>query len=400
MNNESLKNLNIDEKKTLASYKEILIDIIASDLKDKSSNSIKIHTNQLFKYIAKDISKKDIYEAKLLLFDYLNLMKKNDIINTLSYLKFQMLLKIKYFVKIYPILFNDKIKKDYLSFLTLISPKLNTKAFYKRRIGKDINLDTPATFNEKIQWLKLNYLYPNNLVTRCADKVEVRNFIKENGCEEILTEVIGIYNNVDEINFDELPNKFVLKWNFGCGYNIICQNKQKLNVNVTKKILKKWGKSKFHLYNSELQYKDIKKKIICEKFIEPKQGILPEDYKFYCFNGKALYVMICYERDKGKPKFYFFDRDWNLARINERGKNAPENFTIEKPKKMDKMFDYADKLSKEFPFVRVDLYNVEDKIYFGELTFTPSAGLDTGYTDDGQIILGNIIDIGGIKCAK
>ena len=225
----------------------------------------------------------------------------------------------------------------------------------------------------------------------------MRNYIKELGCEKILIDVIKIYDNVDEINFDELPNKFVLKWNFGCGYNIICTDKSKLNQNVTRKILKKWGKSKFHLHNSELHYKNIKRKIICEKFIEPEKGILPDDYKFYCFNGKAEYVMICSDRDKGNTKFYFYDRDWNLVKLNKKSQNLPESFNIEKPKMMEKLFEYADKLSLSFPFVRVDLYTSEDNIYFGELTFTPSAGLDTGYTDEGDKILADKIIIEGVK---
>lgn len=390
-------NLSITQKLNFNTFKDLLINLLKADKEIKNKYIVKIHMNQLFGYICKNVPNKNIEEAILLIKDYLYDMYKNDSIGLNYYLYLRLYLQIKYMIRLYKTLFFKKLKLFYLSLLTIISPALNTKIFYKKRIGKKINLKNPKTFNEKIQWLKLNYLYPNKLVTRCADKVEVRNYIKEKGCEEILVDVIGIYNDVDKINFDQLPNKFALKWNFGCGYNIICTDKNKLNERVAKKVLKKWGHSKFHLHNSELHYKNIKRKVICEKFIESESGILPEDYKFYCFNGKAEYVMICYEREKGEPKFYFFDRKWNLAKLNKRSNNLSNDFKIKKPKMIDKMFDYADKLSSEFPFVRVDLYTSKDKIYFGELTFTPSAGLDMGYTEEGSQILASKIKVLEVK---
>jgi len=375
----------------------MVTNILTADLEIKKSYLIKIHANQLLSYIENYVSKSHYLEALLLLNDYLFVMKNNKVINNIQYLKIKVYIYLKSLFKINKSLYAKKLKNFFLSSLTIISPTLNTKVFYKRRIGKKINLENPQTFNEKIQWLKLNEFYPNELVTKCADKVSVRDYIKEIGCEEILIDVIKIYDNEKQINFDELPNKFVLKWNFGCGYNIICNDKNKLNENVTRKLLKIWGKSKFHLYNSELHYKKIKRKIICEKFIESENSLLPNDYKFYCFNGKAEYVMICSDRDKGDTKFYFFDRNWNLAKLNKRSQNLPEDFTIEKPEMMDKMFEYADKLSQNFSVVRVDLYTTGKKIFFGELTFTPSAGLDTGYTSDGDKTLADKIIIKDVK---
>lgn len=394
------ENLSITQKMNFKSYKDLVINIREADKIAKNNKLIRIHVNQLFGYITKNVPKENIYEAILLIKDYLLEMKNNKVINTLEYLNHKGYLELKYLIKLYKYILIKQMKITYLSFLTILSPKLNTKNFYKKRMGKDINLDNPQTFNEKIQWLKLNYLYPNELVTKCADKVLVRDYIKDIGCSEILNDIIKIYDDPSSINFDELPNKFVLKWNFGCGYNIICTDKNKLNKNVTIKMLKKWGKSKFHLHNSELHYKDIDRKIICEKFIEPEKGMLPEDYKFYCFNGKTEYVMICYGRENGKPEFYFLDRDWKIAKINKRSSSLDSSFKIEKPKMMDKMFEYADKLSKDFPFVRTDLYTTKDKVYFGELTFTPSAGLDTGYTEEGSTILANKINIKDVQNEK
>jgi len=391
------ENLSITQKLNFSTYKDMVTNILTADLEIKKSYLIKIHANQLLSYIENYVSKSHYLEALLLLNDYLFVMKNNKVINNIQYLKIKVYIYLKSLFKINKSLYAKKLKNFFLSSLTIISPTLNTKVFYKRRIGKKINLENPQTFNEKIQWLKLNEFYPNELVTKCADKVSVRDYIKEIGCEEILIDVIKIYDNEKQINFDELPNKFVLKWNFGCGYNIICNDKNKLNENVTRKLLKIWGKSKFHLYNSELHYKKIKRKIICEKFIESENSLLPNDYKFYCFNGKAEYVMICSDRDKGDTKFYFFDRNWNLAKLNKRSQNLPEDFTIEKPEMMDKMFEYADKLSQNFSVVRVDLYTTGKKIFFGELTFTPSAGLDTGYTSDGDKTLADKIIIKDVK---
>ncbi len=279
-----------------------------------------------------------------------------------------------------------------LCLITIISPTLNTKILFKRRFGIKINLKNPKTFNEKISWMKL-YEYPNKKIySECADKVLVRDYVRKLGLEEILIPQIGIYNTAKDINFSELPNSFVLKWNFGWGYNIICKSKEDLDINKTINKLNKWEKSKFYLKSSEMHYKNIDKKIICEKYIGNGKS-LPDDYKIYCFNGKAEYVMVCSERESEHTKFCFFDRDWNLCRINKQSLRFPKNYTITKPKNMDKMFKYADLLSKEFKFVRVDLYNVDGKIYFGELTFTPSSGLDLGYTKKGDILLGSKINI-------
>lgn len=286
-----------------------------------------------------------------------------------------------------------KIFDKVLMLITLISPRINTEILYRRAFGKKINLKNPKTFNEKICYLKL-YEYPNNEVySRCADKIAVRKYVEEKKCKEILIPCFKKYNNVNEIEFDKLPNKFVMKWNFGWGSNYICKNKKNVDKADFIKELTKMGKSKFYLRSSELHYKNIKKALICEQFIGDDDGNLPDDYKFYCFNGKAEYVLVCSEREKKKPKFYFFDRNWNFCRINKQSEKLDENFSIIKPKNIDKMFEYAEKLSKEFKFVRVDLYNQDGKIYFGELTFTPASGLDRGYTEKGDILLGNKIKI-------
>lgn len=386
------ENLSIMQKLNFSTFKDMLTNIITADLEVKKPNLIKIHANQLLSYIENYVSKQHYFESLLLLNDYILVMYENKILTKFQFIKIKSYMYLKSLIKIKKYLFAKKVKNSFLSFLTLLSPVLNTKVFYKRRIGEKINLKNPEKFNEKIQWLKLYELYPNKLVTKCADKWEVREYIKECGYENILTNVIKVYDNADEIDFTKLPDKFVLKWNFGSGYNIICYDKKTLNQRVTKKILNVWGKSKFHLLNSELHYKDIKRKIICEEFIDPTDGKLPEDYKIYCYNGKVKYIMVCIGRENGKPAFYFFDKEWNFKKIDKENPTLPSK-GITKPKKLSQMIEIAEALSKEFSFVRVDLYYSNNRIYFGELTFTPSAGLDTSFTVSGDKMLSSKINI-------
>lgn len=276
--------------------------------------------------------------------------------------------------------------------LTLISPRLSVKFWFRFYFKRSLDLKNPRTLDEKIQWMKLNYYRGNDLVKRCADKYLVRDYVKGCGLEHILNDLYTSYNSVDEIDWEKLPEKFVLKWNFGCGGNVVCPDKKKLNILKAKQELKRFGKIHFHLLAAEPQYDVFQKKILCERFIEPEHGGLPEDYKFYCFNGEAKFVLCCIGRgEKQKPSFYFFNRDWQLLRYNRMGKEAPEGFTIPKPVGMDELFDYAEKLSKPFPFVRADFYLEHGKAYFGELTFTPGGGFDTGRLPESDKLFGDLL---------
>lgn len=151
--------------------------------------------------------------------------------------------------------------------VTIISPELNTKMRYKRAFGRKLDLENPQTLNEKVLWLKLHTYYKNPLVVQCADKVAVRDYIKECGCEEILIDIIGVYERAEDIPWEELPDSFVLKWNFGAGMNIVCTNKSEMDKDDVIRQMKKWGKKKYWLPYSEMQYKFCKKRIICERLI-------------------------------------------------------------------------------------------------------------------------------------
>ena len=287
-----------------------------------------------------------------------------------------------------------EILKNTYKVLSSISPTMSSKLMYRITVKKKLNLKNPKLFNEKLMWLKLN-LYKNNpLITECVDKYRVREYIKRCGCSELLNELIGVYDSVDEIDFSKLPDKFVLKCNHGAGYNILCKNKNELNINETKQTLKKWLKEDYWKRCAEINYKKVPKKIICEKFLENENKEDLEDYKIYCFNGIPQFVMICVGRNaKQRTKYYFMNKEWKIMKINPAGIETPENFKIEKPKCIDEMFEYAQTLSKPFPFVRVDFYCVKDKTIFGELTFTPAGCIDTNYIGNAQEMLGNMIDL-------
>lgn len=274
-----------------------------------------------------------------------------------------------------------------------ISPKLASKIYYRTKLHKKLDLVQPKLFNEKLMWLKLNEYENNKLITKCVDKYKVREYVKQCGCSEILNELIDVYDNADEINFEKLPDKFVLKCNHAAGYNIICNDKSKLDKEETRKKLKKWMKIDYWKFVAEVQYKNVDKKIVCEKFLESKDGNAIEDYKIYCFNGVPEFCMVCIGRNLGKPTYYLFDKNWKLMRINPAGINAPEGFTIEKPKCIDQMYEYAKILSRPFKFVRADFYDYNGKPIFGELTFTPAGCIDKNYTDEAQLKLGELINL-------
>lgn len=275
------------------------------------------------------------------------------------------------------------------SALTIISPMLNTKVTYRFKFKRKLDLEHPLTLNDKILWLKFNTYWDNPVIKQCADKYRVRDYVKQKGCSQLLIDLIGIYYNVKDIDWAALPNQFVIKLNIGCGYNVIVNDKKNLDIEITKKKLAKWLKShNYYLRYSEMQYKDVKPCILIEKYMCEEDGTPPLDYKFYCMNGKSNMVMVCVDREDGQgAKYFYYDKEWNLLPYGEDVINEP-NRVIPKPENMDLAFEYAEKLSEDFPFVRCDLYIICGKVYFGELTFTPSGGMDITISPETDYILG------------
>ncbi len=271
-----------------------------------------------------------------------------------------------------------------------ISPLLLSKIMYYHKYKKKLNLKDPIMFNEKLMYLKIKNYNNNNIVWQCSDKYLVREYAKKHGVEEKhLPKLMYVYNTSDEINFDTLPNKFALKCTHGCGFNIICTDKEKLNKKETLEKLKKWQKTKFGYESAEVHYTHIKPLIICEEYLNFKDE-LPNDYKVYCFNGVPKVILVCSERDKGL-KLNFYDLKWNELLI---GKNKYRNKNeIKKPNCFEKMIEISKKVSAEFPFVRVDFYEYKNDAILGEMTFTPAACLANYYTPKGEKYLGSLLKI-------
>jgi len=273
----------------------------------------------------------------------------------------------------------------------LLPDDLYLKIKYRLTMGRKLDLNNPETFNQKLQWLKLYDRKPE--YTQMVDKYEVRKYIKEIIGEEYLIPLLGVYDSFEEIDFDNLPDEFVLKPNHTSGDIFICKNKSKIDYKKLKKEVNRWLKREYYWLHREWPYKNVKPRIICEELIKTENGGFPYDYKFHCFNGEPDNVMVCIERESGNPKFYFFDNEWNLLRYNLAGINAPQGFTLPKPKKMDEMFMLAKKLSSGFPFIRVDFFCENEKIYFGELTFFPDSGFDVNLLKETDILFGEKLEL-------
>lgn len=266
------------------------------------------------------------------------------------------------------------------------------KKMFKYMMGYDLDLDNPKTFNEKIQWLKLYDRRPE--YTMMVDKYEVRKYIADKLGKEYLIPLLGVWDNPDEIDFASLPNQFVLKCNHNSGLGMcICKDKSALNIARVKEKLRKGLKQNYYLTAREWPYKNVQRRIIGEKYMvhESKPDKALVDYKFFCFNGVADSVMVCLDRETGNPKFYFFDKKWNLKRYNEHGKDTPHDFTLPRPRCIETMFSIAEILSEGIPYVRVDLYYINGKTYFGELTFFPDSGFDSNLLMETDYYWGNML---------
>lgn len=278
------------------------------------------------------------------------------------------------------------IHKKILPIMIKAFPRIASEYLYKKATGKVLDLTNPQDFNEKLQWLKLNWQHP--LVVQCADKYEVRKYIENLDCKEILNELHGVYTHPSEIEWEFLPRKFALKTTNGCDTNIICIDKSELNIKEAYKKLEEWLQIDFGLLYAEIHYSKMTPKIICEKYIETENGKLPNDYKIFCFNGEPKYLYVGVIDEVGYTHKTFYDLDWNKQNFVKEGYLSYDH---KKPKCLDEMVKYARILAKPFPFVRVDFYDYNGKPLFGEMTFTPTGGMANYYKEEALQLLGNQI---------
>ncbi|MDD1777380.1 MAG: hypothetical protein LUQ65_04360 [Candidatus Helarchaeota archaeon] len=299
---------------------------------------------------------------------------------------------IKYHLKKSKAVLNcyKRISDSFNATLVRISPLLFVKLRFRTKRHKWPNLKNPQSFDEKLLWLNLYWRHP--LKTKCGEKYTMRAYVKEHGLEHLLPQLLGLYENSNEIDFDSLPQRFVLKCTRGSGFNIVCKEKSDLDVKDTKCKLDAWMKVDTSKCG-ELHYAAMKRRIICESFLDDSSSDLPSDYKVFCFNGKAHCTMACTERRLNmRAKYDFYDLSWKNKLPYSRT-SLLANRNIPKPEAYEEIIAAAEILSKPFPFVRMDFYSINGKAVIGEMTFTPEACIDVNLTDLAQRILGELINL-------
>ena len=289
------------------------------------------------------------------------------------------------------------IRRKLLYVLSSISPSVFypsiIKALYFNRTGEKCDLDKPKKYSEKIQWRKLQF---NTLdVSKYVDKWLVRDWVREKiGDEYLIPAITGVFSDVREIDFDALPKKFVIKATHGSGYTLVVNDKAEIDKEYAVRTINNWLKHNYAFYTMELQYKSILPRVYVEENLLDDNEKDLTDYKFFCFNGKVFcsYTMIDYTSNHSNGKLGFFSRDYKLLPYY-REDFKPITDQLEKPEEYEKMVEIAEKLSEGFSHVRVDLYNVHGKIYFGEMTFTSASGYCRYVPEEFEYILGKEWDV-------
>lgn len=270
-----------------------------------------------------------------------------------------------------------------------IPDTLYLKIMFKKIMHQKLDLKNPKTYNQKIQWLKLHDRKPqySNLV----DKYEVKKVVKEKIGAEYIIPTLGVWEKFTDIDLKKMPNQFVLKCTHDSGSVIICSDKNSFNVEKARDKLNKSLRSNYFYAGREWPYKNIKPRILAEAYIVDEKSKKLDDYKFFCFNGVVDNVMVVRGRSDGNPQFYHFNRDWKLCRFNRLTRSLPEGYQEEKPVLLDEMIYIAEVLSQGMIHVRIDLYEANGKIYFGEYTLYNQSGWETGFDDYSDGYLGNLI---------
>lgn len=271
----------------------------------------------------------------------------------------------------------------------LIPDKLYLKCLFRKYMKRKLNLSHPLTFSEKLQWLKLYDRKPEYGIM--ADKATVKQYVADKIGSDYIIPTIGVFNSVDEISFDELPERFVIKCTHDSGSTFVCSNKREFDFESVKMKLAECLKTEYYWFGREWSYKNIKPRIIVEEFIGDENGVCPVDYKFFCFNGVMEYFKIDYNRFTNRAANYY-DRKLEFQHFGKIHSTPDPSIQLVLPDNFDEMVRITQVLSKGIPFLRVDLYSVNSQVYFGELTFYPSSGIEP-FIGDGDSILGNKLQL-------
>lgn len=264
------------------------------------------------------------------------------------------------------------------------------KIVYKLKLNKKLNLNNPTTYNEKLQWLKLHDRKKEYI--DMVDKYAAKQFVSKKIGSEYVIPTLGIYDSFDDINFDELPNQFVIKCTHDSGGLFIVKDKNSFDCNKAKKIINKCFKKNYYNSGREWPYKNVKPRIIIEEYKEDSNTKELRDYKYFCFNGKVEMMFISSNRQgEGDTYFDFFDKDFNHLPFRQGHPNAP--VVPEKPINHSKMIELAEKLSSGIPHVRIDFYEVDNKIFFGEMTFYHFSGFTPFESEEWDNKIGDMLDL-------
>lgn len=288
-----------------------------------------------------------------------------------------------------PRIFMKKFQRSFI--FPLLPDKLALRIQYKNIFLKDLDLDNPKTFNEKLQWLKLYNRRPE--YSTMVDKYAAKEYVASIIGEEYIIPTYGVWENFDDIDFDSLPEQFVLKCTHGSGDVVICKDKSNFDKKAACSKLKKSLKTNYYKISREWPYKNVKPRILAEKYMEDEKTAELRDYKFFCFDGvaKALFVATDRQRENEEVKFDFFDVDFKHLDVKQGHPNA--GICPEKPKTFEEMKRLAELLSNKIPQLRVDFYEVNEKAYFGELTFSHFGGFMPFNPEEWDEIMGNWINV-------
>lgn len=275
-------------------------------------------------------------------------------------------------------------KRFTLAQIVKVSPTVASKLLFWKTFKKSLNLQKPQTFSEKLMWIKL--YEDHTLKKRLTDKVAVREFILSRGLGELLVPTIAIVDRVEDIIFEQLPKKFVLKCSHGSGFIIICKDKSQLDYQKTRQQLAKWLAIDYSLCHAEPHYANIKPRIMIEHFLGNNTSEVPIDYQIHCFHGEPKIIELTLERSTPKEQSIMLTPDWCNTHYIEKKFAFDEKKS--KPKQLEELLEIARRLSKNFTYVRIDLYLVDESIFFGKLTFTPAACLNNGIHDQANLELG------------
>lgn len=274
-----------------------------------------------------------------------------------------------------------------------VSPAALNRLRFRLAWGRWPDLRTPTTFDEKLQWLNLFWQDP--LKIRCGDKFGLRGMVEQQGLGHLLTQLYGVYASTGEIGLESLPDRFVLKCSHGCKCNVFCADSRHFDWAAAKAQLDGWMRTDFSRLFGELHYSGMTRRILCEEFLGDGPGfLLPTDYKVFCSGGRPFCSMVATARNpNGIARLAFYDLDWKLLpNYCLAGLSADDE--IPRPASYDEMIRAAEVLSRPFPFVRVDFYDVGGRARLGELTFTPGACVSANYlTETAQMELGRLVEL-------